>query len=94
VGALLTEGEAALALKVCTKTLRAERKAGRLPYVTIRGAIRYTDEDLRNYIQEARQCHSNTEKARRSGNTILPSTVSDFAAALARREKASRKGRG
>lgn len=88
--ALLTEDEAAQALKVCARTLRKERKAGRLSYVSIRGAIRYTNADLAEYIEKARQCPSTDEKAPRSGNTTSRSTVSDFAVALARRESGRR----
>lgn len=90
--ALLTEQEAAEALRVCARTLRKERKAGRLSYISIRGAIRYTNADLAEYIEKARQCPSTSEKAPRTGITTLRSTVSDFAEALERRERGKRRG--
>lgn len=37
---LLTEEQAAERLSLCTKTLRKERKAGRLPYILIGRAVR------------------------------------------------------
>lgn len=90
--ALLTEREAAEMLRVCARTLRKERKAGRLSYVSIRGAIRYTNADLAEYIEKARQCPSIDEKAPRTGGMTSRSTVSDFAEALARRERGKRRG--
>lgn len=52
---LLTETEAAEALKVCTRTLRKERQAGRLAYVLIGRAVRYTMDDLDRFIETARE---------------------------------------
>ena len=52
---LLTEAEAAARLKVCERTLRKERQAGRLSYVLIGRCVRYTPEDLQTYVQRARQ---------------------------------------
>lgn len=87
---LLTEAEAAARLRVCTKTLRKERKAGRLTFILIRGAIRYSPEDIADFIEKARQCPSTNDQAPRTGNTTSRSTVSDFAEALARRERGKR----
>lgn len=51
---LLTEDEAAERLRVCARTLRKERQAGRLPYVLIGRAVRYTLGDLESFIERAR----------------------------------------
>lgn len=48
---LLTEEELAQRLKVSTRTLRNERKEGRLAFVRIRGAIRYAPEDVIEYLK-------------------------------------------
>lgn len=53
--ALLTEPEAAEALKVCTRTLRKARNDGRLTYVLIGRAVRYTMSDLESFIEASRQ---------------------------------------
>ena len=53
--ALLTEDEAAQALKVCTRTLRQARKDGRLTYVLIGRCVRYTMDDLADFIATSRQ---------------------------------------
>lgn len=53
--ALLTEDEAAQALKVCTRTLRQARKDGRLTFVLIGRCVRYTMDDLENFIATSRQ---------------------------------------
>lgn len=82
---LLKEADASKLLAISERTLRKERQAGRLPYIMIRGAIRYSMEDLQAYIQEARKCHSTKERVPRTGTTRFKSTVSDFEAALARR---------
>ena len=86
---LLTEAEAAAQLRVCTRTLRNERNAGKLTFHMIRGAIRYSPADLQAYIEKARQCPSISVKAPRSGNTRSPSTVFDFE--VVRAAKASEK---
>lgn len=51
---LLTEDEAAEALRVCTRTLRKERQAGRLPYILIGRSVRYAPADLETFIERAR----------------------------------------
>ncbi|WP_406693342.1 helix-turn-helix domain-containing protein [Sphingomonas cannabina] len=85
--ALLTEDEAADALKLCPRTLRKQRQAGRLPYVLIGRAIRYTLDDLTQFVESSRQCPSTEEKARHTGGSASRSTVSDFEAARARRAR-------
>lgn len=50
---LLTEPEAAERLKVCARTLRKARDAGRLTYVLIGRRILYTPEDLQRFIAES-----------------------------------------
>jgi len=86
----MDEAEACAVLAVCARTLRKERQAGKLPYIMIRGAIRYSAADLQDYIERARLCPSTDEPAPRAGNTTSRSTVSDFAEALARRERGKR----
>ena len=88
--ALMDEAQACRVLAVCGRTLRKERQAGRLPYIMIGRAIRYSAADLQAYIERARLCPSTAGKDRRSGNTTSRSTVSDFAEALARRERGKR----
>ncbi|MXP42943.1 helix-turn-helix domain-containing protein [Allopontixanthobacter sediminis] len=86
--ALLTEHEAAEALRVCTRTLRKARQEGALPYVRFGRTIRYTESDLTQFIEKARECHSTSAKAPRSGGTRSQSTVCDFEAALKKRASA------
>lgn len=88
--ALMTEPEAAEALKVCTRTLRKARQAGNLPFVRIGRNIRYTHDDLNHFIEKARECPSIPAKVPRSGGIHSPSTVTDFAEALAKRRSAKR----
>ena len=38
-------------LQVSPRTIRRERKEGRLPYVRVRGQIRYRDSDVRAYLE-------------------------------------------
>jgi excisionase family DNA binding protein len=52
--ALLTEDEAAAALRVCPRTLRKERQAGRLPYILIGRRVLYAPSDLETYVERAR----------------------------------------
>lgn len=52
---LLTEPQAAAHLAVCQRTLRKARKAGRLRYVLIGRAIRYTLADLEQFVDSQRQ---------------------------------------
>lgn len=49
--ALLTEEEAAAAFRVCARTLRKERQAGRLSYILIGRCVRYDPSDLQAYIE-------------------------------------------
>ncbi|WP_211258284.1 helix-turn-helix domain-containing protein [Sphingomonas sanxanigenens] len=85
---LLTEDEAAERLRLCSRTLRKERHAGRLPYVLIGRAVRYTISDLESFIERARQdqpaCPSTGPKTRRIGNTTSSSKVVAFTARQAR----------
>ena len=55
--ALLTEAEAAEALRLSTRTLRKARSEGRLSYVLIGRCVRYTMSDLEGFIQ----AHTMTE---------------------------------
>ena len=89
---LLTEAEAAERLKVCTRTLRKARKSGQLSWVRFGRKILYDESDLAQFIERNREWHSIKEPVRRSGNMTSRSTVSDFAAALAKRESAKRRG--
>lgn len=49
--ALLTEAQAAEALQLCTRTLRKARQEGKLSYVLIGRAVRYTMDDLHGFIE-------------------------------------------
>lgn len=91
VADLLTEAEAAAKLKLCERTLRKERQAGRLPYIRFGRAIRYAQADLESFIEGARQCQSIVEKAPRTGGIRSPSAVVDFAAARAERRSGKRR---
>lgn len=86
---LLTEEEAANALRVCSRTLRKARQAGQLPFIRIGRNVRYSESDLAKFIERSRECPSTNAPARRSGNTRSTTTVFDFEEA--RKEKASRK---
>jgi len=63
--ALLTEQEAAAALRLCTRTLRKERQAGRLPYILIGRSVRYAPEDLDQFVATMRTIE--TSRPKRSG---------------------------
>jgi excisionase family DNA binding protein len=52
--ALLTEDEAAEALRVCPRTLRKERQAGKLPYILIGRRVLYSPTDIETFIERAR----------------------------------------
>jgi excisionase family DNA binding protein len=71
--ALLTEIEAAEALRVCPRTLRKARQEGKLSYVLIGRAVRYTADDLQGFIEASRQdrqpCQRRTN-ARKTGNIV------------------------
>jgi len=56
--ALLTEAEAAEALRICTRTLRRLRKRGAIRYVAVtERSVAYRPEDLQAFIeQRARIC--------------------------------------
>jgi len=75
--ALLTETEAAEALRLCPRTLRKARQEGRLTYILIGRAVRYTMSDLESFIEASRQdsqpcrqpMHRSSVK-RQSGNIV------------------------
>lgn len=77
---LLKEPEAAAALGLCPRTLREARKAGKLHYVLIGRAVRYTPEDLTAYIDSLRQVQpacpqpvqKRTGSASQRGGKIIP----------------------
>lgn len=79
---LLTEAEAAEALRLCRRTLRKARADGQLRYILVGRAVRYTPDDLQSWIdslrQAAQQClqpspRSTTPQRRpRSGGQIVP----------------------
>jgi len=52
---LLTEPEAAEAMRVCPRTLRKARQDGKLTYVLIGRAVRYTMDDLDAFIAASKQ---------------------------------------
>lgn len=88
---LLTEHEAADRLKVCARTLRKERQAGRLPFVRIGRSIRYAESDLAQFIERSRECPSIAAKAPHTGSTRSTSTVFDFEEARAKRKSNGRE---
>lgn len=52
---LFTEAEAAEALRLCERTLRKARQDGRLSYILVGRAVRYTSDDLEAFIARSRQ---------------------------------------
>ena len=78
---LLTEAEAAEALRVCTRTLRKARHEGKLSYVLIGRAVRYTMSDLDSFIEASRQDAAQCERgptrtvAKRQSGKIIPFTA-------------------
>ena len=57
---LLTPKEAAASLSICERTLYSLTKAGELPVVRIRRAVRYDVADLRAYIEQAKNSSENS----------------------------------
>jgi hypothetical protein len=51
---LLTEDEAAARMKICGRTLRKERKAGRVHYVLLGRCVRYHPDDIAQLIASKR----------------------------------------
>ena len=92
---LLTEAEACEAIKLAPRTMRQLRHDGKLPFVLIGRAVRYTLADLEAFIAEHRLWHSSDARVRLSGGTTSPSTVVDFEEVRERRRnerlRASRK---
>ena len=88
---LITEAEAAEALKVSTRTLRNLRKAGIIPYVRPSPRkVFYTAEDVATYIERQRRqecppCPSTNQKAARTGIMTSKSQGSGIMAQLAAR---------
>lgn len=79
---LLTETEAAAALRICARVLRKARQDGLLHYVLIGRSVRYTQDDLESYVARQRKVEppcpattTRTTKARRAhtaGAVIVP----------------------
>lgn len=78
-------------MRVCPRTLRKERQAGRLTYIRIGRGVKYDPADLIAYVEGAKICQSENEKAPRSIGTRSAWEVIDFAAA--REKRASEKQR-
>ena len=51
IPALLTEAEAAEALRLCARTLRKARDAGQLSWVQLGRKVLYTESDLATFIE-------------------------------------------
>jgi excisionase family DNA binding protein len=68
---LLTEDEAAAQLKVCARTLRKERQAGRLPYVLIGRRVLYSPSDIATLIERARVLEAPPALGRRGGKVSV-----------------------
>jgi len=64
--ALWTEAEVAEYLGVNPETVARERRRGRLPFRKIGGLIRYTDSDLREYLE---RCASTSASDPASGTS-------------------------
>lgn len=47
-------------LQVSPRTIRRERKEGRLPFVRVRGQIRYRESDVRAYLEHNASLSSDT----------------------------------
>ncbi|WP_298290265.1 helix-turn-helix domain-containing protein [Novosphingobium sp.] len=82
---LLTEEEAAQRLRLSPRTLRKARGQGKLHYVLIGRAVRYTEDDLTSFIDSLRTvqpaCPKKPEttrnartKGRGAGAQIIPFT--------------------
>lgn len=78
--ALLTEPEAAEALHLCTRTLRKARKEGRLTYVLIGRAVRYTMADLNDFIEAHKMTDAtaNTPKPRATTKAVQAGNIVPF----------------
>ena len=88
---LMTEVQAAQWLSICTRTLRALRQEGKIPYVQIRSGIRYTLDDLQAFVESQRTCQSIAAKApRTTGCRSASPAVLDFEALRAKRTNAKR----
>jgi excisionase family DNA binding protein len=68
---LLTEKEAADRLRLCARTLRKERQAGRLHFVQIGRSIRYSVSDLEAFIAACR-VPASSEVPMRRARPIIP----------------------
>lgn len=77
---LWTEAEVAEYLSVNPETVARERRRGRLPFRRIGGRIRYTDSDLREYLD---RCVSTSEIEAGSGTSAGPSEEFRDVSALA-----------
>jgi excisionase family DNA binding protein len=63
---LWTEAEVAEYLQVNPETVARERRRGRLPFRKIGGVIRFTDGDIREYLE---RCVSTSETVAGSGTS-------------------------
>ncbi|WP_425437356.1 helix-turn-helix domain-containing protein [Novosphingobium guangzhouense] len=88
---LMTEGEAAKWLAICSRTLRALRQEGKITYVQMKSGIRYTLDDLQAFVESQRTCRSTAAKApRTSGCRSRSPAVLDFEAVRAKRTRGKR----
>ena len=78
---LWTEEEVAEYLGVNPETVARERRRERLPFRKIAGLIRYTDGDIREYLE---RCASTSKPERASGTSAGPSTEFLGGSALAK----------
>lgn len=77
---LLTEPEAAEALRVCPRTLRKARREGRLRYVLIGRAVRYSPDDLEAFVESSKQENQPCEKRPRSTSKGKSGQIIPFSA--------------
>jgi len=84
---LLDEPKAAAELDISARLLRKLRSAGEIEYIKIGGAIRYSIDDLRAFVEGKRVCASIEEKpAPITGPAARPKVV-DIAAARAKHKR-------
>lgn len=78
---LLNERKAAAELDVSARLLRKLRSMGEIEYIKIGGAIRYSVEDLRAFVEGKRVCESIEEKPAPITGPVARPKVVDIAAA-------------
>jgi excisionase family DNA binding protein len=52
---LLTEKECSKLLRCCERTVARMRQAGEIPFIRLRGAVRYSRSDILDFVQSQSQ---------------------------------------